>query len=293
MKKILIPFSITLILVALSFTGCARDHTAISSDGVSIIYQVKGIGKPALVFIHGGGGNRSHWDRQVAHFVEQHKVVTIDLAGHGDSGFDRAAWTMSAFGEDVVAVVDKLGLDQIVLIGHSMGGAVILETARRMPQHVIGLVGIDNFKNVERSLTQEQIDKILAPFRANFSVATSNVIRRLFTSTADSSLIKKILADISAIHTEGLLAALEEFYKYDFTQALHEVRAPIRCINSDKSHSDVEAGQRHTLSFKVVLMSGVGHFVMMEDPETFNRLLEEIVNEFEKEPRSQTKNKSY
>ena len=97
-----------------------KDHV-LSSDNVPIYYEVQGDGEPALVFIHGWCCDRSYWREQMGEFAQQYKVVTVDLAGHGESGLDRKAWTMSAFGEDVVAVVESLGLDKVVLIGHSMG----------------------------------------------------------------------------------------------------------------------------------------------------------------------------
>ncbi len=61
---------------------------------------------------------------------------------------------------------------------------------------------------------------------------------------------------------------------------MRELRMPIRLINSDYSPTNVDAGQESSSSFEMVLMTGVGHFVMMEDPATFNRLLSEIVEEF-------------
>ena len=88
--------------------------SVISSDGVSIAYEVRGEGEPALVFIHGWCCDRSYWSEQLHHFVEKYKVIAIDLAGHGDSGLNRKEWTMAAFGEDVVAVVDKINLEHPV-----------------------------------------------------------------------------------------------------------------------------------------------------------------------------------
>ena len=96
-----------------------KDHV-LSSDGTPIYYEVQGDGEPALVFIHGFCSERSYWSKQLCKFAQQYKVVAVDLAGHGESGLDRKTWTISAFGEDVVAVVEKLGLDKVVLIGHSM-----------------------------------------------------------------------------------------------------------------------------------------------------------------------------
>ncbi len=258
-------------------------NNAISADGISIAYEVRGEGEPALVFVHGWCCDRSYWDAQLPHFAEKYKVIAIDLAGHGESGLDRKEWTMGAFGEDVVAVVNKLNLDQVVLIGHSMGGFVILEAARRMPQLVIGLVGVDTLNNFEYKFTQEQIDEMLTPLRSNFVEATRNFVRTMFTPTSDSALVEKIVVDMSSAPHDVGIGALEgyvDFQKNEIKQVLQEVNAPITCINSDMNPTNVETNQNYASSFKAVIMSGVGHFNMMEDPETFNRLLEETVQEF-------------
>ena len=271
-----------LIILVLTF-GCSPGDSAVSADGVPISFQVKGSGTPALVFVHGWCCDKSYWDAQVAHFSKKHKVVAIDLAGHGESGLGRKVWTMAAFGEDVVAVADKLGLDRMVLIGHSMGGAVILEAARRMPERVIGLVGADTFNNVEVNFTQDQVDEWFAPFRADFATATTDLVSTMFTPDSDSALVEKIAADMSAAPAEVGLGALEElldFRKNETTRALREVKIPVSCINSEMYPTDIEAGRRYASSFEVAFMSNVGHFVMIEDPETFNRLLDEAVAEF-------------
>src|SRR5207249_632714 len=116
-------------------------------DGIRIVYEVQGEGRPgtpALVFIHGWSCDRSYWKGQLEPFSQRFKVVAIDLAGHGESGLGRDAWTIAAFGGDVAAVVQKLGLERVILIGHSMGGHVTAEAARRLPGRVAGLVWVDN-----------------------------------------------------------------------------------------------------------------------------------------------------
>ena len=256
---------------------------AISADGVSIAYEVRGEGEPALVFIHGWCCDRSYWEEQIPHFAEKYKVVAIDLAGHGESGLDRKEWTMGAFGEDVVAVVNKLNLEQVVLMGHSMGGFVILEAARQMPQLVIGLAGVDTLHDFEEKVTQEQIDDMVTPLRSNFVEATRNFVRTMFTPNSDSALVEKIVADMSSAPQEVGIGALEgyiDFQNNEIIRVLQEVKAPMTCINADNYPTDIETNQRYPPSFKAKIMSGVGHFNMIEDPETFNRLREETIQEF-------------
>ena len=256
---------------------------AISADGISIAYEVRGEGEPVLVFIHGWCCDRSYWSEQLHHFAEKYKVVAIDLAGHGESGLNRKEWTIEAFGKDVVAVVNKLNLDQVVLVGHSMGGPVILEAARRMPQRVIGLVGVDTLQDFEFKFTQEQIDDWFSPLRSNFVETTRDIVRTMFTPNSDPALVEKIVADMSSAPQEVGLGAMEgyvDFENNEMIQVLQEVQAPIVCINSDMNPTNVETNQRYALSFKAKIMSGVGHFNMIEDPITFNRLLEETIQEF-------------
>src|SRR5262245_20454415 len=114
-----------------------------SPDSIQIAYEVHGNGTPALIFVHGWSCDRSYWQGQLEPFSRNFKVVAIDLAGHGESGLSRKSWTIEAFGADVAAVVKKLNLQRVVLIGHSMGSNVIAEAARQLPGRVAGLVLVD------------------------------------------------------------------------------------------------------------------------------------------------------
>src|SRR5215211_3854187 len=76
-----------------------------SRDGIPLAFEVHGAGAPAVVLVHGWSCDRSYWDGQVGPLAARYRTVAVDLAGHGESGSGRRAWTMAAFGEDVVAVV--------------------------------------------------------------------------------------------------------------------------------------------------------------------------------------------
>jgi len=120
--------------------GSAMLGEARAPDGVTISYEVRGVRDPALVLVHGWANTRAIWGVHPETLSRRHRVVALDLAGHGASGADRSEWTMEAFGEDVVAVVDELGLESTVLVGFSMGGAVVLEAAERLGDRVLGVV---------------------------------------------------------------------------------------------------------------------------------------------------------
>jgi len=100
---------------------------------VPIAYNKTGNGDTALVFVHGWGINKEYWKSQADEFSKRYTVVTIDLGGHGKSGTQRDHWTVDDYANDVMAVLDSLNLNKVILVGHSMGGDVILDIAFKIP----------------------------------------------------------------------------------------------------------------------------------------------------------------
>ncbi len=272
---------ITLSLVLFILFNCAPKHEqeTLSADNIIISYNVEGNGKPALVFVHGWCCDKSYWKHQVPYFAEKYKVITIDLAGHGKSGLGRKTWSVEAFGNDVVAVLEQLNINQAILIGHSMGGPVIVEAARQTPKRIIGLVGVDTYNNIEETYSQEQIEEFISPFMTNFVETTRNFVRGMFTPDADSLIVEQIANDMSSAPPKVGIGAMQELASYDIIKTLKDVQISIVCINSDKWPTNVEAGQRHVISFELKLMPGIGHFVMIEEPDKFNKLLNKTLNE--------------
>jgi pimeloyl-ACP methyl ester carboxylesterase len=279
------------LLLALLTASCIGEVTTgevLSGDGVPIRYAVRGTGGPALVFVHGWACDRTYWDAQLRHFAPRHRVIAIDLPGHGESGTAREEWTVEAFGEDVATVVEQLGLEEVVLIGHSVGGFVVLEAARRVPERLVGIVGDEAWYDPEQKVSAEQVRMILEPLRANFAEMTETIVRAMmFAPGADSALVDRVASGMSAAPPEIALAVSENAYLWwneQGAEALRAVTDPLGAINAARSPTSVESLQRYSPSIEVRTMDDVGHFVMMEDPETFNRLLQELLAEL---PRSE------
>ena len=251
-----------------------------SSDGIRVHFEVEGRGAPALVFVHGWSCDRKYWNGQVEHFAKQYQVVTIDLAGHGESGDGRRVWTMPAFGGDVVAVIEKLDLRDVVLIGHSMGGDVIVEVAFALPEHVAGIVWVDTYSTLGAPSTPEALERFVQPFREEFVPAAQSLIRRMFPPGSDPELVERVVADMSGRPPEIAVDVMEHAVANEdaVLEALPKLTAPVVAINPDYRPTDVESLARHGVN--TVFMPRVGHFLMMEDPETFNRLLGETIEDF-------------
>lgn len=256
-----------------------RDGVARSRDGQEIHYHVEGQGEPALVFVHCWACDRHLWDEQVAAFAPRHRVVTLDLAGHGESGRTRAEWTIPAFGEDVRAVVEALDLRSVVLIGHSLGGPVILEAATRMPARVAALVPVDTLLNVGERSQPEEVDAFLAPFRADYKAASAKFVREwMFVPASDPKLVQRIAAQAASAAPEMSIDTLRHAWLYDARPALRQIKAPIRALNADKFPTHLDAARAEAPQFDAVIMTGVGHYLMLEDPQRFDRMLGEVIS---------------
>ena len=251
-----------------------------SEDGVMIYYDVQGEGDRTLVLVHGWSCDRSYWDSQVSNLAPDFRVVTIDLGGHGQSGLGRDSWTMSAFGADVAAVVTKLDLHDIILVGHSMAGAVSIEAVRRLPGKVTAIVGVDNFQSFASNLTPEQVDGFVANFMPNFETTTVQFVNAMFPEDTDSALVGRISRDMASAPPEVGINAMGHYLAYNYRSALADMCRPIRTISSDKHPTNVELNKQIAASFEVRLIPGSGHFPQFENPDNFNRLLRETISEF-------------
>jgi pimeloyl-ACP methyl ester carboxylesterase len=107
------------------------------ANGLRIAYEDAGRGSPAVVLIHGAFGNRTHYAAQIEHLAQRHRVVALDLRGHGESDVPRDGFRLRDYAEDVLAVCDSAGLDRYVLCGHSM--PVALVAASLTPERTAGV----------------------------------------------------------------------------------------------------------------------------------------------------------
>jgi pimeloyl-ACP methyl ester carboxylesterase len=250
-----------------------------SADGLAIAYEAHGGGVLALVFVHGWSCDRSYWAGQLQPLAQSYRVVAVDLAGHGDSGQDRRAWTIEAFGDDVAAVVRDLRLERAVLVGHSMGGDVVVEAALRLPGRVVAMVWVDVYRELDSPRTPEQIRTFAEPFRLDFAERTKAFVRTMFPPSADGKLVERVAGDMAAAPPAVAVPCLQsaQAFEYEIPQALRELGLPVIAINPDDGHTDMESLRRHGV--RTILMPDVGHFPMLEAPQRFNELLARIVEE--------------
>ncbi|HXV77630.1 MAG TPA: alpha/beta hydrolase [Candidatus Polarisedimenticolaceae bacterium] len=259
--------------------GTASAHGVVESfDGVPVAYSSYGTGEGTLVFVHGLSCDRGYWDAQTEAFDDVYHVVTVDLGGHGESGDDRAEWTIRSLARDVEAVIERLDLGPVVIVGHALGGWVALDVARSIPERVVGVIVVEALQSVSADRPADPIGQP-ARWQEDFGGYCRELAGTMFHDGADPALRERITADLCGAPPDIATALVRAITDHDAAAALAATPVPVRALNGDLSPTDVEGNRRHHPDFDATVIEGTGHFPMLERPADFNRMLERIIEE--------------
>jgi len=284
-KPYLLPF---LFAVLCACSSSKKDQNILLPElynlGARINYSIDGKRDTTLLFVHGWCINKSYWDAQVDFFKSDYTVVTLDLPGHGESGKNRKAWTVENFASDVTMVIDALNLNHVVLIGHSMGGNIILAAASTRPERVIGFVGVDNFKDVGVEYTAEQrvemdqfVDMIKEDYRNTISGYAEGM---LFSESTEDAIEKRVMNDILNTPPEISVEIIKSLFDVNKRERALMQLLPVKVhlINSDGiPTNELQLKKYCKNSYEVHSIGPTGHYPMLEEPDRFNEILENIL----------------
>lgn len=266
--------------------GCdSNSVTTIESfDEVTVSFDNVGEGEPTLLFIHGWSNNRSIWDTQIEHFSQKHQIIAVDLPGFGKSGNNRNEWTMENFGKDIAEIVNQLKLDDVVVVGFSMGAPVAIEAARQIPDKIEGIVLVDNIQQIEMQIPPPMahfMDSLMMDL-INHPTQEKLVSGGFFKHNIDAATkrVMELLDGASHIGWQESLKGYMDWTNESCTKSVQAVKAPIVAINSDMQPTNVEDWKKYSPTFKAKIVKDVGHVIMWDNPTEFNRLLKESIQEF-------------
>ncbi len=245
-----------------------------SSDGVELYYEVTGDAETAVVFVAGWLGNARWWDAQRDELAASHRVVALDLAGHGKSGRDRETWTAQAYADDIAAVVRAVAAPRVILVGHSMSGAFSVLAAPQLAG-LAGIILVDTLKNLEGMPPMEQVEAMFAKYREDFA-GTVRTIRAplLYGAKTPPELRERLDREaIAAATGDEAVRLIEPFYQLDVRDAAKAVRVPVRGIDTDLHPHAPEINRKYFADYDHVTIPGYGHYPMIEAPREFNAAL--------------------
>jgi len=260
-------------VLAVSIPSAGEDKLLFARLGdIKVAYTNHGRGPRAVVFIHGWTCDHTFWARSVPAVSAKRRVIAVDLPGHGASDKPETAYTLDLFARGVEAVLRETGVTKVVLAGHSMGTAVAAKVLQLFPERVAGIIIVDGF------LPQKPVDaagrqKVLVPFKEDYAKTATNMINGMFVEATSAELRREILSKMLATPRHVGLSAMERMAEID-GGAIKAPAVPALALmkkrpDRDEAFEGFLRGIFPKLDYQA--WDGAGHFLMMEQPERFNR----------------------
>ena len=244
-------------------------------NGVRLFYTDDGAGDPPLLFVHGWCCDSTHWRRQLPAFRRDHRVVTVDLRGHGNSSKPEQDYTMDGFCQDLEWLIGKLGLRRAVVVGHSMGGVIALRLAGRRKRALSGVVIVDSpiYPKFDRP-GRQQLNSMLSALNgpAYRAMARQIIDDNFFIPASPPALRRRLTTKLLRTPQHVMSSAFRNLW-VDNRALGKRVNAPSLFIDAAHPLDELQHIQRAVKGIQIGRTVGAGHFNMIEAPDQFNGML--------------------
>ncbi|MDR7857316.1 alpha/beta hydrolase [Tissierella sp.] len=264
----------------------------ITSDSVNIYYEIKGQGLP-LVFIHGFTEDHNSFRIQQRVLSKKYKVITYDLRGHGLSDRIDYGLNIERFALDLRELIDYLKLEEVILVGWSMGVSIILEYIKLYGLEKLSKICIVdkgpkviNDSNWNLGLyhgqyTMEDALKDLDLIKSNWMEFAERFIKIMAPYFSDKQL--KIAMDKMKNNSPHIMYSIwKSMTEKDYRHILYKINIPTLIIFGGKSTLySINAGKylkENIKNSKLIIFEDCTHLLVLENPIRFNRVLEEFIS---------------
>ncbi|MCH9651174.1 MAG: alpha/beta hydrolase [Deltaproteobacteria bacterium] len=245
-------------------------------------YDDHGSGE-SVILVHGHPFDRSMWRPQIRHLVEaNYRVVVPDLRGYGKTEVRPGVTTLSVFADDIIALLEHLGIRRTVVVGLSMGGQIVMDLAARFADRITAIVLADTFPDAEtsdgRQSRMETADQLV---RDGMSGYTDHNISKMLsptTMTERPDVVDHVRTMMLVAPPAGAAAALRgRALRREYVSTLEGLEIPaLIVVGADDEFTTVTDAERmhHSIaSSELVVIDDTGHLPNLERPDTFNAAL--------------------
>ena len=257
-------------------------------SGIDWHYDVEGEGEH-LLFLHGWGVDKRIWRQQSKFFSRYYRIMTIDLPGHGKSGWKKI--TLEVMVKDLKAVLRSFQFNDVTVIGSSLGGLVALKLYELYPEAVRRLIFVGSMPKFSRSadyphgLDVNKMRKLGGQLDSDYPSIVNVFFRSLFTKEERQSRrfkwLQKFRQSDGVPIKQALVEYLDILEQEDLREVLKKVHVPIQFING----RDDEICNKETVAFlrescpgsRFDFFEQCGHFPFLSKPYEFNQIVEEFL----------------
>lgn len=242
--------------------------------------------KKNVIFLHGFPFNSSMWQPQTEAFENRYNIFTPDLRGHLNGPTGPGPWMIEHFVDDIKALINQNDLKRVIICGLSMGGYVALNFAQKYPEYLAGLVLCDTQAGADTNDIKDKryafVQRIQKEGLLGFAQEFSRNALSETTLLEKPEIQKKVIAMIcNNIPTNMAMVAGALASRRDCTLYLNKISCPtLVLVGAEDKVTGVDvnmnlSGEIMNSDFKII--ESAGHLSNMEQPETFNRYLDEFI----------------
>ena len=259
-------------------------------QSIDLAFDDQGSGDPPYVLIHGAFGRRAHYSEQVPYFSRSHRVVSVDLRGHGDTLAPEHGYSISQFADDVAALCASIEVTNANIVGHSMGGVIAVDLGARYPGLVRAIATLDSpsiipgWHESHADLYSEAMHgpdylEVLKGFLDIASSSTDDQDRRLESMKA-----------IERMPRHAIIGTWDAIGGWDPIPALSALSVPILYLDHGQPDLDYSLLRRYVPQVITGQTVGAGHRALQEVPVQVNAMLNRFFENADELSREAKKN---
>lgn len=269
------------------------------SNQTELAYIEEGTGNQTIIFIHGLGSYLSAWNKNFTELSKDYHCIAIDLPGYGKSSKGNYAYSMSYYAGVIKELIDKKGLKNVVLAGHSMGGQIALTTALMYPNSVSKLILVDpaGFETFNKG-QKDWLRNVMVPDLVKYTTAEqirTNLAVNFYNMPSDAEfMINDRMAIRGADDFDAYCYAVSQSVKgmvdqpvYEFLPQIKQTTLtffgaednliPNRFLNGGKTEKYATDGNSRLPNSKLVMLEKTGHFAQFEKADQVNAEIKEFL----------------
>jgi pimeloyl-ACP methyl ester carboxylesterase len=247
---------------------------------IKMDYLLTGVeNKDTILFIHGLGANLTQFENQHQYFQTRYKVLSVSLRGHGNtsssSELTDSDFNLSLLGDDIIMLLDTLGIDNVHFVGNSMGGNIGYELMKAYPKRLLSFTSFGTTAALKKS------GFIIELMKFTYKLMSMKTIAKLSGSAGVNESSKtKIVEMMSKAKKSTVLNLINYLGDFDYLEVIKHSQIKAQIIKGDKDKeinkvigSTIETFKQRG-DFSLIDLENSGHFANLDNPDLFNRALE-------------------
>lgn len=257
------------------------------NDGCQLHYEDYGRGMPVLL-VHGLGSSTRDWEYQVPALAARYRVIALDVRGHGRSDKPRERYSIAAFADDVVALIEHLGLIDVHLVGISMGGMIGFQLGVDHPELLRSLTIVNSGPEV-KPRTPKDFLEIAKRWTLSRVLSLESIAKALggllFPLPEQAELRRKIEERWPQNDKRAYLSALDAIIGWGVRERLRRIQCPTLVVSADRDYTPVSQKETYVKELpnaRLVVIEHSRHATPLDQPERFNATLLDFLDEVER-----------